>query len=142
LAEPASRRHAVRLVRVAAALALAALACAGALASRHAECAANPGDRVVLAADASDPDVFVWDEESRLIDYALGQWGDTRSLMIHTLLAHPGTQASVISCVQGVVRSKFSSTTVEKDAVRVRLTSGPYRGRFGWVTSSDIHSAR
>lgn len=109
-------------------------------ASRERSCVATPRDRVVLAADTSDPDVFVWDDRFRLTEYALGRWGDTRSVMVHTVLAHPGTRAVVLACLPGALHPKYS--VVREDAVRVTMLTGPYRGRSGWVAARDVHPQR
>lgn len=101
-------------------------------------CTAVPGGRVVLESDALDPDVFLWDSRTRLIDYSAGQWGNTRAIFAHTVLAQPGTQAAVISCVPGVARPAFS--TGQADAIGVKIVNGPYKGRYGWVLSSDIRN--
>jgi hypothetical protein len=120
---------------VAGSVVLAALpAVAGAL------CAAAPGGRVLLESASVDPSVFVWDSRLRLVDYAAGQWGSTRAVVAHTLLAQPGTPAAVIACVAGAAHPKYALG--DEDAVGVRLLGGPYRGRFGWVLSSDIHVPR
>jgi hypothetical protein len=140
LAELASYRDAARITRIICALAFAAAAAFGASAARAADCAASPRDRIILSADTADPDVFVWDDEMRLIDYSLGRWSDTRSIMIHTVLAHPGTQAFVVGCVRGALHSRYAAAG--DDAIRLKMTSGPYRGRFGWVSSRDAHPAR
>ena len=76
----------------------------------------------------------------RLIDYAAGQWGNTRAIFAHTLLAEPGTQATVVACFPSVAHPKFS--TGDEDAIGVKIMSGPHRGRYGWVLSSDIHLSR
>jgi hypothetical protein len=103
-------------------------------------CSVTPGGRVVLESDAVDPDVFIWDSRDRLIDYAAGAWGNTRAIFAHTVLAEPGTQATVVSCFPSVAHPKFS--TGDEDAIGVKIMSGPHRGRYGWVLSSDIHSSR
>ncbi len=102
-----------------------------------ASCTAPAGGRIVLQSDAVDPDVFLWDSRTQLVDYAAGQWGNTRSIFAHTLLARPGTQALVVSCVAGVAHPKFG--TGDEDAVGVKIVNGRYKGRFGWVLSSDTH---
>ena len=99
-------------------------------------CNTTPGGRVVLESAAVDPDVFVWDSRNRLVDYAAGQWGNTRVIFSHTILAEPGTQALVVACIPAVAHPKFASG--DEDAIRVKVMSGPYRGRYGWVLSSDI----
>ncbi len=116
-----------------------AVACLGA-ATPPALCAATPGGSLVLSSDASDPDVFVWDSRDRMASYASGSWSNTHAIFSHTVLAEPGTRALVVSCVPGAAHPKFALGDV--DAVGVKLTSGPYRGRFGWVLASDAHPAR
>jgi hypothetical protein len=108
-----------------------------ALAETQALCTVTPGGRVVLESDAVDPDVFLWDSRDRLIDYAAGQWGNTRAIFAHTLLAEPGTQAMVVACYPSVAHPKFSAG--DEDAIGVKIMTGPHRGRYGWVLSSDIH---
>lgn len=126
------------IARVVAICAVAILALATANGARAASCTAPSGGRIVLASDAVDPDVFLWDSRTRLVDYAAGQWGNTRSIFAHTLLAEPGTQATIVSCIAGVAHPKFGSG--DEDAIGVKVVSGPYRGRYGWVLSSDIHA--
>ena len=103
-------------------------------------CSVTPGGRVVLESDAVDPDVFIWDSRDRLIDYAAGAWGNTRAIFAHTVLAEPGTQATVVSCFPSVAHPKFS--TGDEDAIGVKIMSGPHRGRYGWGLSSDIHLSK
>jgi hypothetical protein len=107
------------------------------VAAGSAACTIPSGGQVILESDAVDPDVFLWDSRTRLIDYAAGQWGNTRAIFAHTRLAEPGTKAVVIACYPGVAHPKFSSG--DEDAIGVKIMSGPYRGRYGWVLSSDIH---
>jgi len=102
-------------------------------------CPGAIGTRVVLASQSVDPDVFVWDSRFRMIDYEGGQWGASRSGVTHTMLIQPGTTAYVISCFSGSVHPKFSG---DEDAVGLKVTSGPYRGRYGWVASGDTHVMR
>jgi hypothetical protein len=104
------------------------------------ECETGPGGRVVLESDAVDPDVFLWDSRGRLAEYAAGQWGSTRAIFAHTLLAEPGTEALVVSCVRAAARPKFA--TGDEAAIGVKVMTGPYKGRYGWVLSSDIHLVR
>jgi len=112
----------------------------GATAAAGALCAQTAGGRVVLESDAVDPDVFLWDSRTRLVDYAAGQWGNTRAIFAHTVLAEPGTRAAVVACVPAAAHPKYS--TGDEDAIGVKIMSGPYRGRYGWVLSSDIHPSR
>ena len=85
-----------------------------------------------------DPDVFVWDSKQRVIDYAAGSWRDTRDVLVHSVLAKPGTHALVVQCEPGLVKPRYVADSL--DAVGIRLTSGPNRGHYGWVTSGDIHA--
>jgi hypothetical protein len=103
-------------------------------------CAATPGYQVVLESDAVDPEVFLWDSKTRLVDYAAGLWNSTQAIFRHTVLAEPGTHAVVITCIPAMAHPRFS-TGIE-DVVGVRVTTGPYRGRYGWVLSSDAHVPR
>ena len=105
--------------------------------SNAAGCAMAPGSGAMLASDAIDPDVFVWDSKERLIEWTGGRWGSSREVLTHTTLAVPGTRAVVVSCHPGVARRKYSN--IDQDAVGIRLISGQYRGRYGWVLSSDAH---
>jgi hypothetical protein len=131
---------ALRATLVVALLAAVALAAAVRPSRADTTCTALPGGRIVLESDAVDPDVFLWDSRSRLVDYAAGEWGNTRAIFAHTVLAPPGTQAMVVACVPGVAHPKFS--TGDEDAIGVKVTSGRYRGRYGWVLSSDIRVHR
>ena len=121
-------------------VALACLFQARAMAESQALCTVSAGGRVVLESDAVDPDVFLWDSRDRLIDYAAGQWGNTRAIFAHTVLAEPGTQAMVVAWYPSVAHPKFSAG--DEDAIGVKILSGPHRGRYGWVLSSDIHLSR
>ncbi len=106
-------------------------------AANAAGCISGPNRRVILASDAVDPDVFIWDSRTRLVDYTAGQWGNTRAIFAHTMLAEPGTLATIVSCIPAVAHPKFG--VGDEDAIGVKVISGPHRGRYGWVLSSDIH---
>lgn len=95
-----------------------------------------PGHAVVLKANDLDPDVFVWDSRTRAVDYAAGNWRDTKDVVAHSLLAKPGTRATIVRCYAGAVTSKYANAL--EDLVAVRVISGPGRGRYGWVTSEDV----
>ena len=101
-------------------------------------CAAAPGTAVMLKSPDIDPDVFVWDAKVRAVDYAAGHWRDAHEVMTHSLLAKPGTRATVLQCEPAVVRFKYEPDP--QDAIGIRLLNGPNRGRYGWVTSRDIHA--
>lgn len=128
----------MRALRIAVCL----LACfgAGISAANAAPCSVAAGGRVMLAADASEPEVFLWDSRTRLVEYVAGHWDSTRAIFAHTELAEPGTQALVVACVAGIAHPNYGPT--DEDAVGVKVVSGRHRGRYGWVLSSDIHPPR
>jgi hypothetical protein len=95
------------------------------------------GRIVVLKSEDIDPNVFVWDSRQRIVDYAAGNWRSTHDVLDHTLLAYPGTRAIVVQCEAGIVKPKYLADV--RDAVGVRIINGPARGRYGWVTSVDVH---
>jgi hypothetical protein len=124
------------LRRTATVIALVLLAAAPAPAD---SCSTLPlGGRVVLKSSDLDPDVFVWDSKARVADYASGNWRNTHDVIVHTLLAKPGTSALIVACHKDMIRSRYANETL--DAVGIRLVSGPYHGRYGWVTSEDVHA--
>jgi hypothetical protein len=130
---PSSQRRLV-VVRVLGALALLV---ALALPIQAAPCGAVPVGRVVfLKSGDIDPDVFVWDAKQRVVDYAHGYWRDSSEVMVHTMLAKPGTHAVVVQCYPGAVHKEGNDP---RDLVGIRLTTGPNKGRYGWVTSDDVH---
>lgn len=102
-----------------------------------ATCHASHGMQVTLFGGVDDPDVLVWDSRDRLVSFAGGTSDSRKFLLPHALLTRPGTRAVVVSCRAGIVHSKFSMDA--EDAVGVLIMSGQYRGRYGWVSSSDIH---
>lgn len=102
-------------------------------------CATPVGHVVLLRSGDLDPDVFVWDSRQRIVAYAAGDWHGTQEVLAHTVLAKPGTRALIVKCMPAEIERKFVSE--REDAVAVRLLSGPSRGRYGWVTSEDIHPA-
>jgi hypothetical protein len=130
---PSSQRPVV-VARVLSALGLLA-----ALSSsvQAAPCGVPLGHVVFLKSTDLDPDVFVWDAKQRIVEYAGGVWHDTHDVLTHTLLAKPGTRAVIVQCAPGAVHTKYG--TDAHDAIGIRLTNGPNKGRYGWVTSEDIH---
>ncbi|MGH7707272.1 MAG: hypothetical protein ACREM8_13715 [Vulcanimicrobiaceae bacterium] len=109
-------------------------------AARAANCGNLAGDRIVLVADSNDPDVFLWDSRVGLIDYESGRSHDAKWVLAHTVLARAGTPAFVVACFPGVVYEKIGSRQL--DAIGVKITAGDYRGRYGWVASSDMERIR
>jgi hypothetical protein len=115
--------------------ALALLAAVSFSAQAAAPCGVQPGRAVFLKSGDLDPDVFVWDARQRVVDYAGGHWG-SEEVLAHTLLAKPGTRAVIVQCMPAAVQTKGGNT---RDAVGIKLVNGPNRGRYGWVTSDDVH---
>ncbi len=103
-------------------------------------CSVTIGQRVVLAAAAPDPDVFVWDARQRMLDYALYSWRNTREVTDHTAIAYPGTVAIVVRCDAEIVR--FKTEPGVQDAVGIRIISGPNRGVYGWVVGDEVHKVK
>ncbi len=101
-----------------------------------ASCAIGTGGRVVLASDQVDPDVFLWDTRDRLVDFAAGHWNSSRTISEHTFLAKPGTRAVVIACTPAFAHPHYSDA---QDVIHVKVVTGPFRGKQGWVMSSDLH---
>jgi hypothetical protein len=101
-----------------------------------APCGVPVGRAVILKSGDIDPDVFVWDGRQRVVDYAEGHWRDSHDVVAHTMLAKPGTRAVVIQCHPGLVRKEGNEA---RDLIGIRLVNGPNKGRYGWVTSDDVH---
>ena len=93
---------------------------------------------MVLASQAMDPDVFVWDSMQRLTNYTAGKYV-TDDVLRHTLLVSAGTEAVVVTCRDRVAHPRYSAG--DADAVGVKLSTGRYRGRYGWVISIDLFAA-
>ena len=137
LRNPAGRPLAQRSLKVV--LTLLALVAALAAQANAASCSLGVGLRVLLVADGTDPDVFLWDARTRLVDYASGHWGNTKAYSSTTrFLVEPGTRAQVVACFPAAVRPKYTAV----DEAGVKVLSGPFRGRYGWALSSDAHQLR
>lgn len=100
-----------------------------------AACVVTQGDRVVLASQGLDPDVFVWDSAQRLVEYLEGDY-DTEMVLHHTVLAQLGTKAVAVGCKEAAAHPKYSKTSA--DLVGVKLTDGPSKGHYGWVVADDV----
>lgn len=118
-------------------LAAALFACALACASAVQQCHASRGMQITLFGGVDDPDVLVWDSRDRLISYGAGSADTRKFLLPHAFLNRPGTRAVVQTCIGGAVHSKFRMDA--DDAIGVLILTGKYRGRYGWVSSADIH---
>jgi hypothetical protein len=114
-----------------------ALLCALSTPALATPCSVPLGHAVVLKSTDIDPDVFVWDTKQRVVDYAAGQWGESHDVISHTMLAKPGTRAVIVQCDPGVVHTKYVGD--HRDAVGIKIVAGPNKGRYGWVTSEDVH---
>ena len=101
-------------------------------------CALSSGEPVVLRASDFDPDVLVWDTRQRAIDYVDGIPVKAADVLTHTMLARPGTHAIVIMCDPGSAKPRYLTSPL--DTVGIKITTGPNKGRYGWVTSGDAHS--
>lgn len=111
-----------------------------AAAATPAPCAVTVGESVVLRSSDFDPDVLVWDTRQRAIDYAAGNVRDATEVLTHTVLSRPGTRAVVTACLPASARPKYTADVL--DTIGVKITSGPYHGRYGWVTSDDVRTGR
>jgi len=111
------------------------LLAAASFSAQAAPCGVSPGHAVTLKSGDIDPDVFVWDARQRVVDYAGGYWGSDE-VLAHTVLAKPGTRAVIVQCMPAAVHTKAGST---RDAIGIKLVNGPNKGRYGWVTSDDVH---
>ena len=92
----------------------------------------------MLRSSDFDPDVLVWDSRQRAIDYVAGNFKNMSELLVHTILSKPGTKAIVTACDPGSSKPRYSS--VAEDTVGVKITTGPNKGRYGWVSSGDTRS--
>jgi hypothetical protein len=123
------------MFRILALLLAVAFGCVGVFAAEA--CHASKGTPITLFGGVDDPDVLVWDSRDRLIAYSVGSADARQFLLPHAMLNRPGTRARVVSCYVNVVHPKF--TTDAADAIGVIIMSGRYKGRYGWVSSADIH---
>jgi len=126
------------VVRSVVAMLLTAV-CVTASPADAAPCSLTTGAAVVLRASDFDPDVLVWDSRQREIDYVSGNMKNTSEVLSHTLLSTPGTRAVVVACDPGSSKPRYASGA--EDTVGIKITSGPNRGRYGWVSSGDAHAA-
>lgn len=92
---------------------------------------------MILRSSDFDPDVLVWDSRQREIDYVSGNVTNAAEVLSHTLLSAPGAHAVVVACEAETAKPRFSA--VAEDSVGIKITSGPNRGRYGWVSSGDVH---
>lgn len=104
-----------------------------------APCSLAAGAAVILRASDFDPDVLVWDSRQREIDYVSGNIKNAGEVLSHTLLSTPGTRAVVVACDPRSSKPRYES--VAEDTIGIKITSGPNRGRYGWVSSGDAHPA-
>jgi hypothetical protein len=125
-----------RASRVAAAAALAATI----LLSRApvSACPLASGERIVLVSQELDPDVFVWDTRDHLVSYVQGDY-NVSLVLKHTILIRAFTGAVVLGCRSLTLRSSPESGEIPPSfMIGVRVTTGAFRGRYGWVASTDV----
>lgn len=101
-------------------------------------CSFSTGQYVLLKSNQLDPDVFVWDSRARLVTYASGDWKNTQDVIDHTILSKPGTRAIVVGCDPQAIHFRYAQPV--QDALGLKLTSGPQRGRYGWIASDDAQT--
>ena len=92
----------------------------------------------MLRSSDFDPDVLVWDSRARAIAYIGGGIRSRSVVLNHTVLSKSGTHAVVIACDPGSSKPRYSALAL--DTVGIKLTTGPNRGRYGWISSGDAHS--
>jgi hypothetical protein len=102
-------------------------------------CALATGAPVMLRSSDFDPDVLVWDSRQRAIDYVSGNMKNTSEVLTHTVLSKSGTRAIVVACDPGSAKPRYSSLI--EDTVGIKITTGPNRGRYGWISSEDAHGS-
>lgn len=121
------------------AAALVAAVCVTALPADARSCVVRVGQAVMLRSSDFDPDVLVWDSRQRAIDYVGGNIKNATDVINHTLLSQPGTRAVVVACVPASSKPRYTDAVL--DTVGIKVTTGPHRGRYGWVSSDDVHPA-
>jgi len=126
-----------RVVRSVAAAVLAAVCACGSRVDAS-SCALSTGAAVILRSSDFDPDVLVWDSRQRAIDYVDGNIKSANEVITHTLLSQPGTHAVVVACDPASAKPRYTSLVL--DTIGIKITSGPNRGRYGWVSSGDAHN--
>jgi hypothetical protein len=100
-------------------------------------CSLPNGAAIVLRSSDFDPDVLVWDSRQREIDYVGGNMKSVDDVLTHTVLSKPGTRAVVVACDPGSSKPRYSA--LREDTVGIKITTGPNRGRYGWISSGDAH---
>jgi hypothetical protein len=78
----------------------------------------------------------VWDSRFRLRAYHTATFDQAQQLLPHAYVASPGTRAIVETCAPDFVTSPLFQHP--NDAIGIIITSGPDRGKSGWVISSDV----
>jgi len=95
-------------------------------------------DHVILYGTSEDPDVFLWDDRTKMRDYEDGSFDQQNMLLPHARLLSPGTRAIVELCISNYVEPNYMKSPV--DAIGVLIITGPMRGRYGWISSGDIRT--
>ena len=118
--------------------AMLAAACVSASPVGASSCTLSVGESVILRSSDFDPDVLVWDSRQHAIEYVSGGIKSTSVVLTHTVLSKPGTHAIVIACDAGSSKPRYSA--LAEDTIGIKITSGPNRGRYGWISSGDAHT--
>ncbi len=96
------------------------------------------GVGLVLVSQELDPDVFLWDSSDRLVKYATGDY-DVETVLKHTTLVRAYSRAVALGCKNTSIHPNYQGAPgAPLYLVGVKVASGRYRGRYGWVLSSDI----
>jgi len=117
---------------------LVSAACVAWNASPVAACPLASGQKIVLASQELDPDVFVWDTRAHLVSYVQGDYS-VALVLKHTILVRAYTGAVVLSCKNVALHADVAATENPPSfLVGIKVTAGSFRGRFGWVAASDV----
>lgn len=93
------------------------------------------GTQVVLYGTSDDPDVFIWDSREHMFEYSKAPFDQAQELLMHALLAPPGTRAKVTFCAP---YHPARDPEPPYKVVGIVITTGALRGDAGWVRSIDI----
>lgn len=103
-------------------------------------CRLHPSQKIVLYGAGDDPGVFLWNSQFRLRAYHVATFDEAQTMVLRALLVSGGTRAVVVRCLKDYVTAPYGLGL--DDAVDVRITSGPLRGRTGWIAGSDVRAFR
>jgi len=118
---------------------LAAFVISAALArTPAAACPVSRGAPLLLVSPELNPDVFLWDSSDRLVRYETGDY-DVETVLKHTTLVKAYSRAVAVSCKNTTIRPQYQPKAAGPFyLVGVKVATGRFRGRYGWVMSTDI----